>query len=383
MRSHSYLNTCKRIIGSYDGSIPLAAWLKEFFRSEKKYGGSDRKQIGHACYSFFRLGNAFRQLEMEERILTGLFLCSAEPLFILKELRPEWNEWIHLTSEQKMERLGAPGEINNIFPFRGALSEKVRSHSFQLSFLQQPDLFLRIRPGKKEPVIKKLGAASISVKEEAHDCLRLSNQSKIEEVLTLDEEAVVQDLNSQRTLDDINLSGKGLTAWDCCAASGGKSILLKDHYPDIGLTVSDIRESILFNLRKRFSRAGILNYRSFVADLSKGGDLPRKKFDLVICDAPCSGSGTWARTPEQLSYFREEQISHYTSLQKSITTAAVQSVKPGGIFVYITCSVFMEENEERVEELLKISGLEHIQSKYLVGYDQRADSLFTAVFRKH
>ncbi len=285
-------------------------------------------------------------------------------------------------SEEKMERLGAPGEIRNIFPFTGALSEKVRCHSFQLSFLQQPDLFLRIRPGKKEPVIKKLVAASIPFIEEAHDCLRLSNQSKIEEVLKLDEEAVVQDLNSQRTLDDVNLSGKGLTAWDCCAASGGKSLLLHDHNPAIHLAVSDVRESILHNLRKRFSRAGIQNYQSFVADLTKGINLPRRKFDLVICDAPCSGSGTWARTPEQLSFFREEQISHYTALQKSITTAAVQSVKQGGIFVYITCSVFTAENEERVEELLHIPGLEHIQSKYLEGYDQKADSLFTAVFKK-
>ncbi len=383
MRSHSYLNTCKKILAAYDGSIPFAAWVKDFFRNEKKYGGSDRKQIGHACYSFFRLGHAFRHLEMEERILIALFLCSTEPVFILKELRPGWNEQIHLSPEEKMDWLGASEETGKIFPFTIALSEQVRNTRFQFSFLKQPDLFLRIRPGKKESVINKLNLASIPFIEEEKDCIRLANQSKIEEVVKLDEEAVVQDLNSQRTLDDINLSGKGLTAWDCCAASGGKSILLHDHYPGIQLTVSDVRESILHNLRNRFNRAGIGNYQSFVADLAAGARLPGKKFDLVICDAPCSGSGTWARTPEQLSFFREEQVSHYVVLQKGITSTAVQSVKPGGLFVYITCSVFEAENEKRVEELINVPGLELIRSKYLEGYNRKADSLFTAVFRKH
>ena len=70
-----------------------------------------------------------------------------------------------------------------------------------------------------------------------------------------------------------------LKAWDCCAASGGKSILLKDKFPRVQLTVSDIRETILRNLRQRFQRAGIKDYHAFVADLSKPSFLIIKKFD--------------------------------------------------------------------------------------------------------
>ena len=60
-----------------------------------------------------------------------------------------------------------------------------------------------------------------------------------------------------------------LYVWDCCAASGGKSIMLYDLDPAIRLTVSDIRESILINLRKRFNEAGIKKYQSFVIYLTK------------------------------------------------------------------------------------------------------------------
>ena len=383
MRSFSYLNTSKRIIETYDGKIPFASWLKQFFKNEKKFGGSDRKHISHACYSYYRLGKAFRGIETEEKILTGLFLCSTAPVFILEELKPEWNEKIFILPEEKISLLNAGPEVARIFSFGASLSTEIPEHEFQVSFLRQPDLFARIRPGKKEIVIGKLQAASMNFIEEGETCLRLSNQSKMEEVLQVDEEVVVQDMNSQKTLDGLTPGEtKGLTAWDCCAASGGKSILLHDLYPGVQITVSDVRESIIANLRKRFARAGIHSYQSFVADLTTGRQVSKRNFDIVICDAPCSGSGTWARTPEQLSFFREEQILQYSRLQKTIAKEAARYVKQGGWFVYITCSVFEEENEKIVKEILGESGLSLSQTNYLRGYDKKADTLFTAVFRK-
>ncbi|MGZ5286303.1 MAG: Fmu (Sun) domain-containing protein, partial [Flavisolibacter sp.] len=262
--------------------------------------------------------------------------------------------------------------------------EQIPQPLFQYSLLEQPDLFIRIRPGKKALVLKKLQAASIAYQEEGEFCLRLLSQTKMEDVLLIDEEVVVQDLNSQKTLDGLHLPvTKGLTAWDCCAASGGKSILLHDLFPGVQITVSDVRETIIANLRKRFSRAGIQAYQSFVADLSSGGQVSKRKFDIVICDAPCSGSGTWARTPEQLLFFGEEQINQYTSLQKTIALQAAKYVKEGGWFIYITCSVFTAENESMVQMILEHTGLSLTEASYLPGYKKKADSLFTAFFRKN
>src|SRR5687768_1376153 len=94
MRSHSYINSAKKILEQYKGEMPLAAWLKTYFSANKKYGSKDRKQIAHLCYSFYRLGHAFQHLNIEERLLMSVFLASDTPSFILSELRPEWNEQI-------------------------------------------------------------------------------------------------------------------------------------------------------------------------------------------------------------------------------------------------------------------------------------------------
>ena len=385
MHSHSHLNTAKSIIQLYDGSIPLTSWLKQFFKRNKKFGSNDRKQISHACYCFYRLGNGFKNLDIEERFLTALFLCSDVSNKILEELKPEWNQIISLPLFEKIKRLSAEVEITKIFPFETEISNEVDINQFNLSFLIQPDLFLRIRPGKRNKIVEQLQNATISFAQLDNDCIQLSNQSKIDEILNIDEDVIIQDYNSQKTIDlflnsKLQTSNSKLSAWDCCAASGGKSILLLDYFPDTILTVSDIRETIMINLQKRFKRAGIKNYNSFVADVSSTGFSIQGKFDLVICDAPCSGSGTWSRTPEQLVFFKKEKIEYYSTLQKEIVTNASKGVVKGGFFLYITCSVFKKENEEVVDFVEKSFPLQLKSMQYLKGYDKKADTLFVALF---
>ena len=156
--------------------------------------------------------------------------------------------------------------------------------------------------------------------------------------------------------------------------------MLHDRFPNTQLTVSDVRESILHNLRNRFGRAGIRGYQSFVADVASKDFGPDKKFDVIICDAPCSGSGTWGRTPEQLRFFRKEKIEHYSSLQKAIAANAATCLKSGGAFLYITCSVFKKENEDVVETIIQQTPLQLIKQHYFGGYEEKADTLFAALF---
>lgn len=396
MRSHSYVNTAKKIIHSYDGTIPLASWLKQFFKTNKKFGSKDRKEISHACYSYYRIGNAFGDSDIDERTLVALFVCPTSSNKILQELKPEWNEKISLDVEEKINLLNAQEELTKIFPFAKELSKEIELTPFNTSFLIQPNLYLRIRPGKKNKVVQQLQSASIPFSLVNENCIQLPNQSTLDEVINMDEDAVVQDYNSQRTLELLHnykpqttfgrrrlaagAANYKLSIWDCCAASGGKSILIYDQLPDIGLTVSDVRESILINLQKRFKKAGIRNYESFVADVSSSKFSINKKFDLVICDAPCSGSGTWSRTPEQLHFFKEEKIAHYSSLQKKIVSNASQALKKEGLLLYITCSVFEKENEEVVEFIQQCLSLQLQSMQYLKGYDKKADTLFVALF---
>ena len=146
----------------------------------------------------------------------------------------------------------------------------------------------------------------------------------------------------------------------------------------MALTVSDVRPSIIANLKKRFAEAGIKNYNAFVADAVTAS--PNTKFDLIIADVPCSGSGTWARTPEQLSFFKESQVDDYTALQIAIAANAIKYLEPGGYLLYITCSVFKKENELQVEKLLAM-GMQLVEQEVLKGYSENADSMFVALLR--
>jgi 16S rRNA (cytosine967-C5)-methyltransferase len=396
-RYQSYLNTAATILEQYNGGIPFAEFSKDFFSRDKKYGSTDRKQISHLCYCYFRLGKSFPDTPAPERILTALFLCSDQPNKSLEALKPEWNEMVGVSLDEKYAVLD-PGSHReqysslHVFPWKQELSDGVESRPFEESFFVQPDLFLRLRPGKEKRVKDKLTDSGLSFRECAPDCLALPNASKVEGIVELNKEAIVQDYNSQRIGDFLQLRPPGagpagmLSVWDCCAASGGKSIMAVDKLGNIDLTVSDIRESIIANLKKRFQAAGIKNYKSYVADLSHARSAilstAISTFDIILADVPCTGSGTWGRTPEQLYFFNEKKIDEYAEKQQKIVSNVIPALKPGAHLLYSTCSVFRKENEDRVESLQQKFGLQMVDQQLLKGYSKKADTLFAALLRK-
>ncbi|TWI78435.1 16S rRNA (cytosine967-C5)-methyltransferase [Lacibacter cauensis] len=387
-RYYSYINSAREIIAAYSGAEPFASHLKKQFAANKKFGSKDRKQIAQLCYSYFRLGKSLQQFTVEEKLLAGLFLCHRSSNDLLQHLKPEWNDVIETAFEKKLQLLNNEVHAAAVFPFTDALSAGIDVEAFALSHLQQPDLFLRIRPRRKETVVHQLKAADVPFQLQGDDTVVLPNTTKIEELIMLNKDAVVQDYSSQR----VGVLLKNLppqtfhpkpSVWDCCAASGGKSIMAKDILGDIDLTVSDVRESILLNLKKRFAEAGIKHYNSKVIDLSHSPfTIHYSPFDLIIADVPCSGSGTWGRTPEQLSFFKQESIETYSALQKKICFNASTKLKPGGYFLYITCSVFKKENEENVQWLQDELKLNLLKQELLIGYTQKADTMFAALLQK-
>ncbi len=367
MKYDNQLRYAKTIIREYDGSIPLASWLKEFFRNHKQMGSTDRRTLSAITYSFYRLGH-LSFASVDDRLAAAI--AASPDLNTLKEyfgyLFPE------IDDEKK------------IFPAFTRFSDGVDHNKLAKSMLIQPLVYARIRPGKKVEVERKLKAAGVEYSVCDENCIALEPGVPLQKILNVNAEVVIQDKTSQQTgilfteaksmldQDEINV-------WDCCAASGGKSIMAYDTMGNIKLTVSDIRESIIHNLSSRFHEAGIKGYKKFVADLSAPANhFPRDPFDVVIADVPCSGSGTWARTPEQLYFFNPDKIAHYRNLQKSITKNVIASVRKGGFLVYITCSVFRQENEDVLAHLGSL-GFRTVYSRLFVGYEDRADTLFGAI----
>jgi 16S rRNA (cytosine967-C5)-methyltransferase len=207
-------------------------------------------------------------------------------------------------------------------------------------------------------------------------------------MLAIDKDVVIQDWSSQQVTSMFSIIQQAkkkqpITWWDCCAASGGKSIAAYDYFgKQLQLTATDVRSSILHNLKNRLLTAGINSAKTFVHNAATPSFPFHEKFEVVLADVPCSGSGTWGRTPEQLYFSEEASIEQYQQLQRNIANNVVSNVKQGGFLLYVTCSVFTAENEANVQYLLASHPqLTLLQQKYFTGYHYKADTLFAALFQ--
>lgn len=381
-RFQHQLKTFLRILETYKEDKPLGKFLPDFFRKNKQMGSTDRKVATSLLYNYFRLGKACANLPTEERLFIAEFLVSTETNPFLENFKPNWNENITLSLDKKIVFLQANNvefSLADVFPFHEHISASLDKTAFLKSFFVQPDLFIKAYPGKTAWLTSKLEDAGVDYVEESERSLRLPNGTKLDKLFPDNKYFQIQDLSSQEACEYFKPQ-KYDYWWDCCAASGGKAINLFHQQPEIKLLVSDIRESVLDNLDERFKNAGLQKYQKKILDLTKDPQpyIHSYEFDGIIYDAPCTGSGTWGRSPEMISQFPEYRIKAFQNLQQSIAKNIVKYIKPGTPLVYITCSVFKEENEDFVEFLVKELGLVLQSQQVLKGYERKSDSMFVA-----
>ncbi len=140
---------------------------------------------------------------------------------------------------------------------------------------------------------------------------------------------------------------------DYCAGGGGKSLALAAQMANRGqIYAYDQDPHRLAPIFDRLKRAGVRNVQ--VLSPAEGADLSKLegKMDLVFVDAPCSGSGTWRRHPDTKWRLTEAQLERRMAEQDEVLAAASAYVKPGGTLLYVTCSLFAEENEDRAAAFL-------------------------------
>jgi 16S rRNA (cytosine967-C5)-methyltransferase len=138
--------------------------------------------------------------------------------------------------------------------------------------------------------------------------------------------------------------------WDCCAAPGGKTLVLAQRHPEAELLATDANPKRLQALAGRLKEAAP-KVRTFEAD---AGKLPDAEglFDLILCDVPCSGTGTLVRNPEIKERLQPSDLARQAVRQREILTAALARLGRGGRLLYSTCSLEPEENERVVEAVL-------------------------------
>jgi 16S rRNA (cytosine967-C5)-methyltransferase len=382
MKVEHQIRAFDQIFNSYDGVSPLHRFLFAYFKRNKQMGSSDRRWASRYIYSFFRLGKALIGEERTLRLAIADFLCNQSSSLVIEAYLPALKDDLALPVQEKIKLIQTAYpkfKLSDIFSFHEALSESIVKQDFFESFFTQPDLFIRTPKGQQDHIAAKLDSEGIVAEKIGTHTIAVPNGTKLDKVLTDDSLYEVQDLSSQQTGTFFQPQPWDQW-WDCCAASGGKSLLLYDIEPKVELLVSDVRENSLNNLDERFRAAGLKKYQKKVLDLLQNNDqvLHHYEFDGIILDAPCSGAGTWGRTPEMLYYFEQHRIGYFSKLQKAIAANIVKYLKADKPLIYITCSVFKEENEDVIDYLLKNFPLKLEKMELIKGYHHKADTMFVA-----
>lgn len=381
MREENRIRTVEKIIQEYRFDKPFSRYLGEYFKQNPQMGSKDRKESSNLAYCYFRLGKALHELSFEERLAVGGFLASSvtsPALLYLYEKFSFIQPAADLDSRISFIQSRYPEfNLSSIIPFEENLCTWVEKEQFFKSFLIQPDVFIRIRKNKVETVIKELKQKDLDYIQISATCAAFPNSTALNQLISYNQGMFeIQDLSSQKTAS-IFQPGKEEYWWDCCAASGGKSLLLAENEPSVKILATDIRESILKNYTERLQKSHFKRFSTQIADLSNDHVIT-EKFDGIIADVPCSGSGTWSRTPEMMHTFKKEEIQKFSELQKKIVSNLIPQLRQGKPLIYITCSAFREENEEVVEFIEQNFGLKTESVLNLKGYKDKADTMFAA-----
>ncbi len=153
----------------------------------------------------------------------------------------------------------------------------------------------------------------------------------------------LQDASSQVVAETAG-ARPGMTVLDYCAGGGGKTLALASELRGEGrLMAWDVNPRRMADLPQRAARAGA------TVRILDDGERARlgAVCDLVLVDAPCSGTGAWRRKPEGKWRLTPEALAAFPPLQDEILDAAARKVRPGGALVYSTCSLVAAENEAR------------------------------------
>ncbi len=366
----------------------LSGWLRE----NRHCGSRDRHFIGEAVYALLRYWGLLRKFLPSERLaeiesgrirlgsqeLKALFLAA----FYLEKRQPAAVELIvrdlmlagpknqsRKTAEDSIyaraaELAGFFGLKTLTFAPEDLVPEWVLTHlgeafpraAFLADLERRPPMWLRMQCHDPDRLIAELRSNGLDVHR--HDRLQsaLAVIAPHVNLYTLDSfrsgEFEVQDLASQCI--GLTAAPKPGERWlDCCAGAGGKTLQLAELMRRTGkITACDVRSYKLDDLRLRARRAGFPNIDTAAWDGNDFKLKPERRYDGVLVDAPCSCSGVWRRNPDGRWTLKEEEIAEHATLQRQILERGAKAVRPGGVLIYATCSIFPEENGEVVRSFL-------------------------------
>jgi len=187
----------------------------------------------------------------------------------------------------------------------------------------------------------------------------------------------VQDKGSQMVVDILD-PRPGETVMDVCAGRGGKTMAIAESMQDMGRVIAtDLYKRNTDEIQSEAARLQIRCVETWTWDATTTDSAFIGKADRVLVDAPCSGLGTARRKPEVKYKKLDSDMMALPQLQLDILKASSQYVKPGGIFVYATCTISLRENEEVITAFLrKNRAFKRLSQKQLLPSTDGTDGFF-------
>jgi len=343
---------------------PADSVLSYHFKNHREMGHADRGRIAELVYGILRHLRSLRDVvarseppspsEARYLVLAALVRLQAKNLREIEHLiKGEDTEWFGRLKAAGQEKGSAA--VRHEFPdwLETALSAMPADELDALarSLLVSAPLDLRINPlhARRPEILAQLEKHGIAAKETPFSPwgMRLEGKPAIQRhPAFVKGDMEVQDEGSQ-LLAALVAPKRGEMVLDFCAGAGGKTLLMGALMKNTGrLYAADVSEKRLAKLGPRVARSGLSNVQTIRLAHERDDRIKRLagKFDRVLVDAPCSGTGTLRRNPDLKWRQGEAQIAELTELQAKILEAAAPQVRPGGVLVYATCSLLPQEN---------------------------------------
>ncbi len=371
-----------------EAAQPADAVIAKYFRGHRYIGSKDRAAISGALYyilrHMYRLNwwvdeLAGTKLSAEERIrltiilflsllkkypadaITAVFsggkyapaALEDDEVAFLKKL--EGRTLIHPNMNDSIRLECPPWAYSLMKPFYGeTLDSEMRAMQ------EAASLDIRINPLKttRDDILEELEKAEIKGKATPFSPygIRIDGRPPLSQMAMFKDGRIeVQDEGSQ--ILSLMLDAKsGMSVVDFCAGAGGKTLAIAAGMNNKGRVVAcDVAGGRLEKAKLRFRRAGLHNIETH--ELKNENDQWVKhnagKYDRVIIDAPCSGTGTWRRNPDARWKQLGPSLDELLGMQTRILNSASRLVKAGGRMVYATCSMLQEENQSQITAFLE------------------------------
>lgn len=356
---------------------PLDAFMGSYFRANKACGSKDRACIAETIYGLTRW--------------RGLYD------FLLKKTKISWEERLDLFFQKKPESFlsdtSIPLHVRLSFPsvlFQEIVStwgeEKAAEVCLALNGPAPTTLRANTLKISRDELVQRLSTEGLSVSNTTHSPHGIICHKKVNFfVLPAFKEGLfeVQDEASQLVALFCPAKPQDLIL-DFCSGSGGKTLALAHKLGGTGqMFLHDVRLKALIEAKKRLKRAAIQNSQLIHSDEKEKLEKLKKKMDLVLVDAPCSGTGTLRRNPDMKWKFSLEMLDRLVGMQRTIFEQALSFVKPSGRIVYATCSLLGRENADQVAHFLKTYPIE-VEGPLFQTLPQKGDmdGFFAVCFRK-